>query len=78
MSYFNWDESEEAYFERLAEEQSFPTSASEWDRADASARGARHPEQAWVLSDRDVWHRNPYYQGPPVPHPEDYDPEDLA
>lgn len=28
-------------------------------------------DQAWLLSDRDVWYANPAYQGPPVPHPED-------
>ena len=46
---------------------------SEWDRAEARELGAQRPEVAWVLTDRDVWHANPYYQGPPVPHPEDYD-----
>ena len=29
--------------------------------------------RAWILSDRDVWYRNPYYTGPPQRHPEDYD-----
>ncbi len=43
---------------------------SEWDRADARQRGEENPEAAWVLSDRDVWHRNPFYRGPAVPHPE--------
>ena len=33
--------------------------------------GAMHPQRAWILSDWDVWYRNPYYSGPPVPHPED-------
>lgn len=33
--------------------------------------GADRPEQAWILSDRDVWYRNPAYSGPPEPHPED-------
>lgn len=33
--------------------------------------GAERPEQAWILSDRDVWYRNPAYAGPAVRHPED-------
>jgi len=43
---------------------------TDWDRADASQLGQENPDQAWVCTDRDVWHANPYYQGPPVPHPE--------
>jgi hypothetical protein len=44
---------------------------SEADRQYAEGYGQDHPEQAWVLSDRDVWYRNPYYNGPAVPHPDD-------
>ena len=33
--------------------------------------GAMRSDQAWILSDRDVWYANPYYQGPAVRHPED-------
>lgn len=40
------------------------------DLDDALDRGARDTDRAWVLSDRDVWHANPFYVGPPVPHPE--------
>ncbi|MDE5446468.1 hypothetical protein GWG65_34930 [Bradyrhizobium sp. CSA207] len=29
-----------------------------------------------MLHDFDVWVRNPYYVGPPVPHPESYERED--
>jgi hypothetical protein len=32
--------------------------------------GMDNPDRAWLLHDWDVWVRNPYYQGPPVPHPE--------
>lgn len=28
-------------------------------------------DRAWILSDRDTHERNPRYDGPPVPHPED-------
>jgi hypothetical protein len=55
----------------------FASSASEWDRADAYQRGEENPHLAWVCTDRDVWHRNPFYKGPPVPHPE-YPEEELA
>lgn len=43
------------------------------DLAEARALGAASPEHAWVLTDRDVWHKNPNYQGPEMPHPEDDD-----
>jgi hypothetical protein len=37
------------------------------------ARNVGHERrgQAWILADTDVWYRNPYYSGPPVPHPEE-------
>jgi hypothetical protein len=47
------------------------TTESEWDRAQAYDIGARHPELAWVVTGRDIWHPNPFYVGPPVPHLED-------
>lgn len=39
--------------------------------------GADYPERAWILSNRDVWYRNPAYVGPAVPHPEDEPYEDA-
>lgn len=54
------------------------SSEAEIDRAAAMEGGAFHPEYAWILSDRDVWYANPWYSGPPVPHPEDYDPDDTG
>ena len=44
----------------------------EWDTAEAWELGAQRPELAWIVTDRDVIHRNPHYVGPPVPHPEEY------
>ena len=38
--------------------------------------GQDRPQQAWILSDRDVWYENPFYCGPKVPHPEDYEYEE--
>ena len=38
-----------------------------------SVVGANHPNRAWLCHDYDVWVANPYYNGPPVRHPEDYD-----
>ena len=32
--------------------------------------GADRRDIAWILSSYDTWHRNPYYTGEPVPHPE--------
>ena len=51
-------------------EDDIPSTQSEWDTADAYQRGEENPEAPWVLTDRDVWHRNPFYTGPPAPHPE--------
>lgn len=48
----------------------FPTTPMELLRDEARDLGSRRPEQAWVLTDRDVWMKNPYYRGPAVPHPE--------
>lgn len=36
------------------------------------AYGAERPDEAWILSDYDTWHRNPHYTGPEQRHPEDY------
>ena len=49
---------------------------AEWDAAAAIELGAADPRSAWVLTDRDCWHANPFYVGPPVPHPES-DPDDF-
>lgn len=43
---------------------------AEADRLYALALGIENRDRAWVLSDRDVWYANPFYSGPPVPHPE--------
>lgn len=32
--------------------------------------GGDNPETPWLLTDWDVWVKNPYYTGPEVPHPE--------
>lgn len=56
------------------EEHDFAISTdAEWDRADASERGYHRQDQQWILSDRDVRHRNPHYHGPEQRHPEDND-----
>jgi hypothetical protein len=34
--------------------------------------GRDRRDVAWILSDRDVWYKNPFYDGPKQPHPEDY------
>lgn len=30
----------------------------------------RYIKHAWILTDYDVWVRNPHYRGPAQPHPE--------
>ena len=44
---------------------------AEADAEFAQNVGREFPQQAWILSNRDVWYRNPFYTGPAVPHPED-------
>jgi hypothetical protein len=56
-------------FER-EERSEVVTIASECE-AYAYYEGKERPERAWILSDYDTWHRNPFYRGPPVPHPDD-------
>tara|TARA_R100001463_G_scaffold36318_1_gene78469 strand:- start:145 stop:321 length:177 start_codon:yes stop_codon:yes gene_type:complete len=34
-------------------------------------KGSVDTERCWILSDRDVWYRNPHYRGEVTPHPED-------
>ena len=34
---------------------------AEWDKEDARIRGEQNQDSPWVLSDRDVWHVNPYW-----------------
>lgn len=54
------------------EEQEFTyATVTDWDNAEASELGQLNTESAWILTDRDVWHANPYYTGLPVPHPEE-------
>ena len=42
----------------------------------AAVVGAEHPDKAWISTDFDSWVPNPYYVGPKVPHPEDYEYDD--
>ena len=59
-------------FPQEQEEHEFHHSTpSEWDREEARWIGMEKPDQAWILTGNDVWHQNPFYHGPPVPHPED-------
>jgi len=52
------------------------TFTAQADRQYAEAKGSERRDQQWILSDRDVWYRNPAYRGPPQPHPDD-EPLDL-
>ena len=64
--------------QELEEYEFHYSSDAELDRAEARELGEANPEWAWVCTSRDAWHKNPYYVGPPVPHPEDDGPrEDL-
>lgn len=43
----------------------------EADLQEALAVGSERPDLCWILTDRDVWHRNPFYKGQPEPHPDE-------
>ena len=46
---------------------------AEIDQYNATCDGHKWKNRAWLLSSRDVWYPNPYYEGKPVPHPESED-----
>lgn len=62
-------EREEALAEEAMSEGEYLSAAV---RQYAAAYGEQEPAKPWILSPFDTWERNPYYNGPPVPHPEDY------
>ncbi len=48
----------------------------ESDREYAINAGQDNPDRAWILCPSDSWQPNPFYNGPPVPHPEEDDGND--
>ena len=52
-------------------EDSHLATIAEADREYAHNVGHDNVDCCWILSDRDVWYRNPFYRGPAQPHPED-------
>jgi hypothetical protein len=38
--------------------------------------GMEQQDRQWILTDYDVWERNPYYNGPEQQHPEDDTPHE--
>jgi hypothetical protein len=46
---------------------------AEIDQDEATWDGYKFKDRAWLLSPRDVWYKNPYYKGKPIPHPEHWD-----
>lgn len=57
----------------FADSGNFAPLATMAEADDEYVRNVSHErsDEAWILSDRDVWYRNPAYKGPPVRHPED-------
>lgn len=52
----------------------YPPTANELLRWEADSIGEHHPDREWVLTDYDVWMRNPHYTGVRTNgHPEDHD-----
>lgn len=52
------------------EKDLYPSTMMEVVQQEVQDMGSRRQDQAWILSDRDVWMKNPYYRGPAVQHPE--------
>ena len=69
---FNVEVGENPFEGMNFQEGLFPT-AREIDYHDAVSIGEQHRDQEWILSDRDVFHKNPFYTGPRTPHPEELD-----
>ena len=73
-SYEAWREREDALAqEAMTQAEYMSCAVAQY----AAAHGAESPEVPWILSPFDTWERNPAYQGPAAPHPEeeyyDYD-----
>ena len=54
-------------YDHLEDRLATPTEAC---REYARNVGVDHPDRPWILTDFDTWERNPFYHGPPAPHPE--------
>lgn len=39
--------------------------------------GMENPDRQWILTDYDVWEKNPFYNGPEQQHPEDDTPHEI-
>jgi len=57
-------------------DDTYPNNGESEDRAEAGEIGSRHRDRCWILTDRDVWHLNPYFKGEIQRHPEDQTYED--
>ena len=64
----------------LEEESYQPDSIADLDKGEALWDSDKKSDQAWILSDRDVWYANPNYKGLPMPHPEyeEYEENEVA
>ena len=63
----DWEQENAFFNEGLSEGERIQSSIREW----ANNTGYLQPDTAWLISNYDTWEPNPYYQGKPVPHPED-------
>ena len=72
MSYRNEQDAYELWeWEQQRERDYVPMSLGEQVDEAMHYEGQLHPDKAWLLSPYDTWHKNPFYSGPEVPHPED-------
>ena len=62
-------------YEDLPDPPDHMATQAEADREFVANVAFERRDQAWILSDRDVWYANPCYRGPKVPHPESLEAE---
>lgn len=55
----------------MYEDDDFLATSTDAVREYAENVGRENRDRAWILSPYDTWERNPFYEGPPQPHPED-------
>lgn len=55
----------------MYQENYYPATDQESIQEWSNNYGCLYPERPWILNDRDIWVKNPYYKGENVPHPEE-------
>lgn len=73
----SWAALEESWMDNSDHRETHIATGSESLAEFAHNAGMDNPEKCWLLDDRDVWVKNPFFQGEEERHPEDDSPEDY-